>query len=229
VERASSSDFVEQFPQQKSEANEERGETRDQRKKERRETSSMMEQQRFNSSSMMCALVLLLLAMININNYSEAFVVQQQPSSMRLANQQRSFPHSGVAPSAVAVPRSSFGLFMAEEKGEAGDAKVDTTDEVVSEVVNEEEEAKEEETPEPSQEDVELAALKKEIASLEKDLKEKRRAATLTSDQAEEFTSAGYARKVAEMEQMRRTRRVSTNVHVHFLNSTTCIISPHST
>ena len=58
-------------------------------------------------------------------------------------------------------------------------------------------------------EDPELVAMKEEIASLETRIKEVRRQVMLTSDQADEFTKEGYARKVAEMEQMRRTRSVS--------------------
>jgi len=64
----------------------------------------------------------------------------------------------------------------------------------------------EEEAEEEEQEDPELVALKEEIAQLESSLKEKRRQVANTNDRAEDFSKAGYARKVAEMENMRRAR-----------------------
>ena len=64
--------------------------------------------------------------------------------------------------------------------------------------------------PPPPPEDPELTALKEEIAKQEATLKEKRRELAYTSDQADDFSQAGYARKVAEMENMRRAKSVST-------------------
>jgi hypothetical protein len=65
----------------------------------------------------------------------------------------------------------------------------------------------EEETSEP--EDPELKAVREEIEQLESTLKERRRELAYVSDKAEEYTKSGYARKVAEMENMRRARSVS--------------------
>lgn len=65
-----------------------------------------------------------------------------------------------------------------------------------------------EETSEPT-EDPEVVALKEEIASLESQLKSKKSSLSYALDQVEEYSKAGYARAVAEMENMRRVRSVS--------------------
>lgn len=65
------------------------------------------------------------------------------------------------------------------------------------------------------QEDPEIEALKEEIADSEKKLKEKKRQLMNLSDRADDFSKEGYARKVAEMENMRRARSVSFNQFVH--------------
>jgi hypothetical protein len=58
-------------------------------------------------------------------------------------------------------------------------------------------------------EDPEMVALKEEITKLEADLKSKQPTLAYSQDQVEEYSKAGYARKVAEMENMRRVRSVS--------------------
>ena len=63
----------------------------------------------------------------------------------------------------------------------------------------------EEEVPE----DPEIVALKEEIAKLESELKSKQSTLAYNQDQVEEYSKTGYARKVAEMENMRRVRNVS--------------------
>lgn len=60
-------------------------------------------------------------------------------------------------------------------------------------------------------EDPAVVALKEEIAALESSLKSKRSTLMYTKDQLEEYSKAGYARKVAEMENMRRIRSVSSD------------------
>ena len=70
-------------------------------------------------------------------------------------------------------------------------------------------EEEEEEPQEEPQEDPELVALKEEIASLESALKAKRTEVSKMQDLADDYSQAGYARKVAEMENMRRARSVS--------------------
>jgi len=69
-------------------------------------------------------------------------------------------------------------------------------------------EDEEEEEEEEEQEDPELKALKEEIAQLEQDLKNARRKVADVGDRADDFTKTGYARRVAEMENMRRARSV---------------------
>ena len=63
--------------------------------------------------------------------------------------------------------------------------------------------------PEPAPEDPEVTAIKNEIADLEKQLKEKKSQVDYLQDAADLNSKAGYARKVAEMENMRRARSVS--------------------
>lgn len=74
-----------------------------------------------------------------------------------------------------------------------------TTDETTSV----EETAEEEEEP---QEDPEVTALKEEIASLESDLKAKRSNLNNVQENVERYTQGGYARRVAQMEDMKRIR-----------------------
>jgi len=80
------------------------------------------------------------------------------------------------------------------------------TDDVVME--KEEEEEKE---PKVQVEDPALTALKKEIADLESALKAKTRQLSVTQEQAERYTKTGYARRVAEVENMRRLRKSMEN------------------
>lgn len=69
------------------------------------------------------------------------------------------------------------------------------------------EEGDEQKEEEPK-EDPEIVALKEEIAALESTLKTKRGTLSYTEDQIDQYSKAGYARKVAEMENMRRMRSV---------------------
>ena len=61
-----------------------------------------------------------------------------------------------------------------------------------------------------AEEDPELTALKEAIATAEMALKAARRQRADVGDRADDFTATGYARKVAEMENMRRARSVRT-------------------
>ena len=79
------------------------------------------------------------------------------------------------------------------------------------------EEAQEEAVEEAPAEDPELVAIKEEIAKLESTLKDKRRELAYTSDKAEEYSKSGYARRVAEMENMRRARAVSVSSSITFV------------
>lgn len=101
------------------------------------------------------------------------------------------------------VPR-----YMTE--GNSAEAEQEETSAEDHAAVGEQEEPQEEqEEEEPPQEDPELVALKEEIASLESKIKETRRKTMAVSDRADEYSKEGYARKVAEMENMRRARSVS--------------------
>jgi hypothetical protein len=99
-------------------------------------------------------------------------------------------------------------LYMAEKGDETTD---EGTGDATAAAVEEEEEV--------LGADPELVALKAEIAKLEADVKVVRRKAADTSDRAEEYTKTGYARKVAEMENMRRARSVRTFEIVLYRNT----------
>jgi flagellar motility protein MotE (MotC chaperone) len=103
---------------------------------------------------------------------------------------------------------ASTRLWMAEEQDKQGEeTEAADSAEVIDEVSDEAE--KEEEPKEEPKEDPEIVALKEEIAQLESTLKNKKTTLSYTQDQIEEFSKGGYARKVAEMENMRRVRSVS--------------------
>lgn len=54
----------------------------------------------------------------------------------------------------------------------------------------------------------EIVALKEEISDLESELKERKATLSYELERVEEYSKAGYARAVAEMENMRRVRSV---------------------
>lgn len=117
------------------------------------------------------------------------------------------FQRSSVVPTNVFGIRSlktaPTRLWMKEEE----DDKTDEIESVEDSAEEGEDDADEKE--EEPQEDPEITALKEEIAALEATLKTKRSTLSYTQDQAEEYSKGGYARKVAEMENMRRARSVS--------------------
>lgn len=88
-------------------------------------------------------------------------------------------------------------VWMADEN-EAEDAAND--------VENVTEGALAEEAKEQEPEDPEIVALKEEISELESTLKNRRNTLAYAQDQVDEYSKTGYARKVAEMENMRRAR-----------------------
>lgn len=110
----------------------------------------------------------------------------------------------------IAAARLLTVLEMAE-----GENEVKTQQEAASSSAEEEEEQDKEEEQEAKQqqqqetEDPELTALKEEIKTLESTLKSRRQQVQTMQDRAEHYSKAGYARKVAEMENMRRDRSVS--------------------
>ena len=88
-------------------------------------------------------------------------------------------------------------LYMSEEAEEAPE-----------EPVAEEGDAAEEEPEEPP-EDPEVTALKESIAELESTLADKKSKLQYELEKCEEYSKSGYARKVADMENMKRVRSVS--------------------
>lgn len=82
------------------------------------------------------------------------------------------------------------------------------------------------EQKEEEKEDPEMVALKAEIAELESTLKMARSKLAYTSDKADDYSKAGYARKVAEMESIRRNSQVRAvnldHVPPHVLLSHSC-------
>lgn len=98
----------------------------------------------------------------------------------------------------------STALWMSDESEEG----VDTEARAGEGAEEDAPEGEEEEAPEV-EDDPEVVAIKEEIDQLESTLKEKRRELAYVSDKADEYTKSGYARKVAEMENMRRARSVS--------------------
>ena len=86
-------------------------------------------------------------------------------------------------------------LYMSEEAEEA------PAEEVEGEA--------EEEAPEEPPEDPEVTALKESIAELESTLADKKSKLQYELEKCEEYSKSGYARKVADMENMKRVRSVS--------------------
>lgn len=92
----------------------------------------------------------------------------------------------------------------------AADEGSSEAEESVAEAVEEGEAAEEEpQEDEGEKEDPDVKALKDEIVELEKTLKAKKSQIQYLKDSNETYSKAGYARKVAEMENMRRARSVS--------------------
>lgn len=83
-------------------------------------------------------------------------------------------------------------------------------EEAPEEIVDESAEATEEEAEdEGPPEDPEVTALKESIAELEATLADKKSKIQYELERCEEYSKSGYARKVADMENMKRVRSVS--------------------
>ena len=137
--------------------------------------------------------------LLSVALVTDAFVVQ--PSSIQKLSSATS-PNAPVASYDAAASRQSTLLCMSSENNEENvDTEARTEGEADAPV--------EDEVVEEEQEDPEVVAIKEEIAQLESTLKDKRRELAYVSDKAEEYSKSGYARKVAEMENMRRARSVS--------------------
>lgn len=122
-------------------------------------------------------------------------------ASMAFSPQTLTSSSPGLCHSTPTVRTVPSPLFMAEEGDASGEEGA-------------EESAPAEEEAEAPPEDPEVVALKEEIANLESELKSKKSNLSYQLDQVEEFSKAGYARTVAEMENMRRARTVRLNLDV---------------
>ena len=150
----------------------------------------------------------------------EAFNTVAAPQRVLVVTARDSSSRSAASYYQHRSPRWTKLLWAAQQQdpsgggGEAADegpdptagAAVDNTEEDTAEAPVEEQQQQEEE--EEEEEDPELKALKEEIGQLEEELKKARRKVADVSDRADDFTKTGYARKVAEMENMRRARSV---------------------
>jgi len=136
---------------------------------------------------------------------SDAFL---QPSVVRhqAPNQQQV-----VTPSAfITASLESQTLTILRAEGEGSASQGGEEEAVAEEESGDDEEVEEEATePEPKTEDPELTAIKQEIVNLESSLKAKKSEIQYLQDAADLNSKAGYARKVAEMQNMRRARSVS--------------------
>jgi len=118
-----------------------------------------------------------------------------------------------LTPARISGRSAASALFAAEEPSEkveseeAKDESEDAEEKAEAEKEADEKEEEEEEEEVESEEDAALRELKEKIAKMEATLNEKKSTLQYTSDKADEFSQAGYARKVAEMENMRRIRR----------------------
>ena len=95
---------------------------------------------------------------------------------------------------------------MAEDE-EVSEGDDDSADESASNDNDSTDEEEEEEEGPP--EDPELTALKESIAALEATLADKKSKLQYELEKCEEYSKSGYARKVADMENMKRVRSVS--------------------
>lgn len=100
------------------------------------------------------------------------------------------------------ISRENVIMFATE--GEATPDESTADEEITSEESSEEETSSDDETT--SSEEDEVEAIKKTIAELETTLKNKNREINNVEKLGEQYTEAGYARKVAEMESYRRSR-----------------------
>jgi len=100
--------------------------------------------------------------------------------------------------------KSLMMFYDAQEEGDDLPQDAQNKDETVP--PHEDSETEPEQEPD---EDPELTALKEEIEKLESAIKMKKSSLSYTLDQVQEYSKSGYARKVAEMENMRRVRSVS--------------------
>lgn len=96
-----------------------------------------------------------------------------------------------------------------DETNESADAMNEVVEDDISTNKDNNDTIEEDNSP---KEDSTLSSLKDEISSVEAQVRTTRRKAADVSDRADDYSKAGYARKVAELENMRRARSVGSFV-----------------
>ena len=122
--------------------------------------------------------------------------------------------HHGCSAAATAATATTTTLLMSEEDQQQEEEQETTTsssDDSTDDEKEEEEEKKPEESPE-------VTDLKEKIAKLESTVAEKKSSLQYNLEQIEEYSKSGYARKVAEMENMKRVRSVSLFFFINLYN-----------
>ena len=114
--------------------------------------------------------------------------------------------HHGCSAAATAATATTTTLLMSEEDQQQEEEQETTTSSSDDSTDDEKEEEEEEKKPEESPE---VTDLKEKIAKLESTVAEKKSSLQYNLEQIEEYSKSGYARKVAEMENMKRVRSVS--------------------
>mmetsp|Transcript_16851 Transcript_16851/g.25303 ORF Transcript_16851/g.25303 Transcript_16851/m.25303 type:complete len:290 (-) Transcript_16851:72-941(-) len=118
---------------------------------------------------------------------------------------------SQVAFAAPSFSRSKFVLNVADDKdAESSEEGSDVEAAAEAEEVTAEAEVTEDEPKEEADEVDEEEAIKKEIAELENTLRNKNRELDSIEKMGEQYTDGGYARKVAEMEQTKKSKTAAS-------------------
>jgi hypothetical protein len=125
-------------------------------------------------------------------------------------NHRQQIMHRCSATTATTTTTTTTTLLMSEEDQEQETTTSSSDDDNKEEEEEEEDEKEEVEEEEKKPEDTpEVKDLKEKIAKLESTLAEKKSSLQYNLEQIEEYSKSGYARKVAEMENMKRVRSVS--------------------
>jgi len=146
-----------------------------------------------NASSLRFVLVFLIA--VTTTPFCKAFSVVVGPSS---SSTSRSVTLPTLPSSPWCQQPQQTRLYQAEASEEGSEATADGVQEDASDEEQEEEK--------PPQEDPEVTELKEKIAELEATLKSKTGELRYISDSADDYTKSGYARQVAQMENMKRIR-----------------------
>ena len=131
--------------------------------------------------------------------------------------------HAGLSPArfttVTSTPTVMFGKGFAKDKanGDRAPAEEDSAEDSVVAAASEDDAATTNSDTdldesaveiESTKEDDQVAALKEEIKNLESELKGKKATLSRIEEDVEKYTKTGYARRVAQMEDMRRIRLV---------------------